>query len=243
LTIGDLNVSSQTFAETTAEPGIAFDVAKFDGIAGFAFSSISVDAVSPIWYNILAQNPSMPPQFSFWLSKADGEGGELFLGGADPSHYSGAFTYVPLISETYWEFKLDNFLLGTQGGFVPSGGIKAIADTGTSLIAGPTDAMNAINSKLGAICTGGACILSCSNIASLPQVTFVLNGQSFVLSASDYVMQVTTLGQTACISGFMGIDIPAPAGPLWILGDVFLRKYYTTFDFSGKRMGFALASP
>jgi len=184
--------------------------------------------------------------FGVFLSKNPntGPGGELLLGGTNPKYYSGQFTYVPLTAETYWQFDLDNLVVqgSTLSYCTASSPCKAICDTGTSLIAGPVAEINAINTKLGALPINGEGVFpSCDVISTLPNITITLNGVKFNLTPTDYVLQITALGETECISGFLGIDIPPPTGPLWILGDVFISTFYTVFDFDNERVGFAPA--
>jgi cathepsin D len=92
--------------------------------------------------------------YIFCRKEGQSPGGELILGGSDPAHYTGDFTYVPVTKQGYWQFKMDALDIG--GGHYCAGGCQAIADTGTSLIAGPTKEVAAINSKLGALPVGGA---------------------------------------------------------------------------------------
>ena len=192
LTIGGLKVQNQVFGEAMAEPGLAFVIAMFDGILGLAFDSISVDSVTPVFYNIMSQKLVPAPVFSFFLSNTPGSGySEMTLGGADPTRYTGQFTWVSLTSETYWEYTITDMVsAGTS--YFPKGA-KAICDTGTSLIAGPSATMLSLNLALGAIPsgTGAAVFPSCNGTSSLPDVTFTLGGASFVLTPADYVLQVS----------------------------------------------------
>merc|ERR550537_1332819 len=82
----------------------------------------------------------------------------------------------------------------------------------------------------------------CSNVKSLPTLTFTFGGHDFDLEPDFYVIRVKDpkSGQEQCQLGMQGINAGVP---IWILGDPFLRKYYTTWDAEQNRVGFAVAKP
>ncbi|CAD5183769.1 unnamed protein product [Musa acuminata subsp. malaccensis] len=152
VTVGGLVVKSQDFIEATREPSATFLVAKFDGILGLGFKEISVGKAVPVWYNMVKQGLVKEPVFSFWFNRHadEGEGGEIVFGGVDPNHYKGEHTYVPVTQKGYWQFNMGDVLIGGESTGFCDGGCAAIADSGTSLIAGPTTIIAEINQKIGA---------------------------------------------------------------------------------------------
>lgn len=243
-----LNVSGvavrQTFAEVTHEPGIAFLAAKFDGILGMGYSTISIGGVDTPFNNMIKQKVVEAPVFAFWLNRdpTAQDGGELTLGGVNKAHYEGDFTYAPITEKGYWQFQMDSITVGNASLFCANG-CHAIADTGTSLLAGPSEEVTALNYKLGGTpIVGGEFTIDCADIPKLPDVVFRISGKEFVLTGKDYVLEVSQMGQSQCILGFLGLDVPPPRGPLWILGDIFLGPYYTVFDAGQDRLGFARAT-
>eukprot|EP00057_Strongylocentrotus_purpuratus_P021861 XP_011676335.1 PREDICTED: lysosomal aspartic protease-like [Strongylocentrotus purpuratus] len=111
-----------------------------------------------------------------------------------------------------------------------------------SLIAGPSAEIAKLQLQIGAApFASGEYMIDCNLIPTLPDVSIVLAGKTYTLQGKDYVLKVQQGTVTLCISGFIGLDVPPPAGPLWILGDPFLRTYYSKFDRTNNQLGFATA--
>lgn len=236
LQIGDLTIENQDFGEATEEPGLAFAFGRFDGILGLGYDTISVNRVTPPFYNMINQGLIDEPVFAFYIGD-DGSESEAIFGGVDTSHYTGKMINLPLRRKAYWEVDLDSITFDQETAEFDNTGV--ILDTGTSLIALPSALAELVNKQIGAKKGfNGAYTVDCSKRTSAPDMTFTLSGYNFTISASDYILEI----QGSCLSGFIGLDIPEPAGPLIILGDVFLRKYYSVYDLGNSVVGLAKAA-
>jgi len=233
--IGDLKIKHQDFAEATSEPGLAFAFGRFDGILGLGYDTISVNKIVPPFYNMINQDLLDEPVFAFYLGSTDKES-EVVFGGIDKDHYEGKLIKLPLRRKAYWEVDFEAIGFGKDVAELEKTG--AILDTGTSLIALPSSIAEMLNSEIGAKKGfNGQYSVECSKRDELPDLTFTLSGHKFAITAYDYVLEVSG----SCISAFMPMDFPEPVGPIAILGDAFLRRWYSVYDLGTDSVGLAKA--
>lgn len=242
VSVEGLTVVNQQFGESVTEPGKTFENAEFDGILGLGYPSLAVGGVTPVFDNMMAQNLVDIPMFSVYMSSnpEGGAGSELIFGGYDHSHFSGSLNWVPVTKQGYWQIALDSIQVGGTVMFC-SEGCQAIVDTGTSLITGPSKEIKQLQKAIGAEPIDGEYAMECDNLNVMPDVTFIINEIPYTLQPTAYTLQDFVDGMNFCSSGFQGLDIQPPAGPLWILGDVFIRQFYSVFDRGNNLVGLAPA--
>ncbi|NXS62536.1 PEPA protein, partial [Brachypteracias leptosomus] len=229
VTVGGLVVKNQIFGLATDEPGTIFYYSPFDGIMGLAFPSISSSNATPVFDNMMAQDLVKKDLFSVYLSRHGMGGSFVLFGDTDPLYTMNGITWVSLSAETYWQITMDSFSVG-QNTVGCSNSCQAILDTGTSLLVVPNNVLSKIQKALGANSNGQ---ISCLRAFTLPNIVFHINGTSFPVPPSSYVIW----RGLSCSLAFEGMDIPTEEGELWILGDVFLRNYYSIYDRGNDRVG------
>jgi len=238
--VGGAKISGFTFGEVTKEAADVFGQAPFDGILGMGPAKAAVDKVPMPMDMLVAQKKIDHNIFAFYLATGEKGGSTLTLGGTDSSLHTGDFVYQPLAAAAkmlpYWlisasDIKVDGKSTSACGAFL---GCESVVDTGTSVIAGPPSAMNKVLAQVGNVTE------DCSNLKSLPTITFTFGGHDFPLEPEFYVIKMKDpqSGKEQCQMGMQAVNVGMP---IWILGDPFLRKYYTVWDAEQQRVGFAVA--
>lgn len=213
------------FGEVTSVSGVSFYASQMSGILGLAYGSISVDALPTF---IDSSNLS-DKSFAFYLHE-NPDASFMTLPGYEESAKNGDFQYHNVIEQKYWSL---NFTGASQGSTkIDVTGYKAVIDSGTSVLVGPAEIVNKL--------TNGITVKSdCSNLSTLPTISFFLDNIEYQLTADDYVLKITEKGVTECVLAVMGSAFPS-GFDYFILGDVFMRKFYTYFDKNNNRVGFAV---
>ena len=233
ITIGDFTVKRQVFGEIPDLSGQADYPIQVDGLMGLAFPGEScADGTTTIFFeNMIEQNLLDQPVFSFYLG--DNGPGELTLGGWDTSRFEGEIYRVPLSSPTYWQFAMDGFFVNDSVFRYPDK-IPAVIDTGTNGILGPGDDIALIAQTLGLFPDiSGNYTVNCSAIETFPRIGFAIGGLKLMIPGHK---AFTPQGDGTCQFSFGSNE------GSWVLGNKFMREFYTVFNYVEQWVGFATLS-
>jgi len=104
----------------------------------------------------------------------------------------------------------------------------ASMDSGHSLISGPPELIR----RLKELTTpSGACTEEAT--MNMPDVSFVIGGKLFTLTPMDYLIEL----EGHCTPAFR--ERPFRNGHDWVLGEHFMRTFYSVFDYDDMRVGLA----
>jgi hypothetical protein len=233
--LGGIQVSNFEFGICSNVQIPGFADSGYDGILGLAFQAVSQDHLPPLFQAMIQSGAIEDGSFSMYLTPVEGySGSQLILGGVDYTLNVSEFNYYNLVSESYWMLQMDQVIV--QGESLIPVPANVIIDSGTTQLVCPQDFYNRLIEIIGSSKANG---FDCSLTSELPDIDFIIGGDHYTLKAENYVANI---GQGQCSIGFSAMDL-SPEGISFILGDYFMKSFYTHFDFTGGRIGLAVAKP
>lgn len=254
--------------EMSDQPFLLF---HFDGILGLGLEALALAPSFSFFGQMVAKHPAMQPRFSVFLARTDEGMSTISFGGHDLTKASTDVVWadVAMPELGYWQVFIRQVRVGdTVIDECADGSCRAILDTGTSLLGAPRQALKGLHSLLSRdVLTAAqgygdgeeqvsqeaateAAAKDCRLREGAPLIFDLGDGIEITLSPEDYFrpkpfnMTVPEREgwKLTCRSLLLPLDLPAPIGPsTFILGEPVLRKYYTIYDWSSRRVGFAVA--
>ncbi|KAI9254614.1 aspartic peptidase domain-containing protein, partial [Phascolomyces articulosus] len=246
---GALQIKNQIVADATILSR-DFIGSPFDGIFGLGLEDLSSSPTySPPFYSMMEQGVLHEPLFAIYTQANTGE---IDFGGIDPSRYKGSIHYVDVIDNRFWMVEMESFDYNGMQQRKSGRRRNVIIDSGTTLIITTPDDAMAIHSVIpGALNNGDSTwSIPCHHVDDLPDLLLTLGGKTLAISPHNYVIRPTGHASSMCLSGISGQilaedeedDEDDDQEETWILGDVFMKQFYTVFDVGKNRIGFAEAN-
>uniref|UniRef100_A0A7S3VYR8 Peptidase A1 domain-containing protein n=1 Tax=Strombidinopsis acuminata TaxID=141414 RepID=A0A7S3VYR8_9SPIT len=239
-----------TATEMTPEP---FNTFHFDGVLGLGLDSLAVDPEFSFFGQMAKQNNLVHELFGYFLSRSDKVASEISFGGHDTRRIASELEWTPVHQPElgFWQVKVKSVsVAGESLPLCEEGDCIAIADTGTSLIGAPRQVSQRLHWLLARKVPDNPSEIDCRTFPG-PDLVFELEGGvKITLGPEDYsratamrvLQKANNHSQVICRASLLPVDDGEVLGPkAWILGEPVLRKYYTAYDWHGKRIGFAPA--
>eukprot|EP00448_Togula_jolla_P028666 CAMPEP_0170623286 /NCGR_PEP_ID=MMETSP0224-20130122/29611_1 /TAXON_ID=285029 /ORGANISM="Togula jolla, Strain CCCM 725" /LENGTH=552 /DNA_ID=CAMNT_0010949717 /DNA_START=105 /DNA_END=1763 /DNA_ORIENTATION=- len=239
--------------EMSEDPFKAF---KFDGVIGLGLEGLSQTSEFN-FMSVLSKTGGssglpMANIFSVFLADTTTEVSEIILGGWKAEHLedpdSLAWNDVLDPELGHWTTRIKSIRVDNVTLNICDDGCKAVADTGTALLAVPTVSFREVYLHLR---HSAGSSNDCNGDGPLLHID--LEGITLTLGPRDYSRFEAPKSQTGeqsegsapvgqCKPMLMSMDLPKPLGPkLWILGEPVMRRYYAIYDAGKKRIGFGRA--
>ncbi|KAG0316340.1 hypothetical protein BGZ97_007031 [Linnemannia gamsii] len=231
VTLGPISVQNQKLNLVVSESPNFDDTV--DGVLGLSFGVIS--GSTTLFENMIKQELVDQGVFSFFFGKRSiNGGGEVIFGGVDMDRIEpgSTITYTNVTEATHWNIDIQDFLVngGSYAKYKNKAHIRAIVDTGTTLLVGPEVWVSWYHNQIAkARRFRNIWVVPCKGTGTL---SVVIEGKSFVVPYEDLAREYIGFG--LCFS-----SVQSSSADYLILGDVFLKNNYVVFDQAEKRVGFA----
>jgi hypothetical protein len=260
VTLADASLSSFKIGLADDVDFEGYSQSQYDGLLGLAWPGLSGTSNVPSLVPSLYEAGQIPANlFAIYLTH-DGTGGELSLGEIDETRYQGNLTWLPLTLDAWWTVGMTGLTVGQSSTQVVSTSWQSaettIVDSGTSMIVGPNDQvmilMEAVQSEGNVPVyysqSSELFYVACSDVSKLPDITFTLQGSDnqqylYTMPGESYVIQSLSSNPSVCPLSFQQSGASTGGTVDWILGDPFLRVFYSVYDYENRRVGLAAAYP
>lgn len=241
--VGPLTVKGQVIGLIEEEIGQAFVALPLEGIAGLGLPGITLEPGMSFVENLVKANAAAKHrlarlQFAFYLHKDLARGGSILWGGHDARLYEGPLQWFPVLPENmYWAMDLVSLHVGnvsfdfaqsTRRSRGASAAPRLIVDSGTTFFTATGAVLAAVMSQ--------ARPAPCNQIAGFPRLVYTVRDvhgsqRELVIDPEDYMVD-DTANEGECMPGFVDLGVIKDR-PAMILGELFMRRYFTVFSLDG----------
>ena len=234
------------------------------GILGLSFPSLSNLKYTPIFDNIIKQKLLKKNWFSFYLADlSENNKSFIVLGEPNNNYYNGNIKWHNVSQPSYWQVTLEDIYINKKPiKICPESGCNLVFDSGTSIFTAPSSDLQKllkhlplqdcddlsympdIGFRIGeyiyTMKPNEYILLSKNNKSSMLEIKSEVYKSTELKTEYSFLSGESIKTKNAgCKRAFMPLDVEPPKGPLWVLGDIFLRKYFVIFDRDNKRIGIA----